>query len=95
MVYLVDDLVKAGLVERITDPADRRSKLVRATPAGVKRLEETKAAIASAEAAFLGPLSPDDQARFRAMLRAIAAHHLSADGDDSCDLIMRASKTTQ
>jgi MarR family transcriptional regulator, transcriptional regulator for hemolysin len=94
MVYLVDDLVKAGLVERITDPADRRSKLVRATPEGARRLTEVKDAIAAADSMILSPLSPDDQRRLREMLRMIAARHLAADGDgDPCRLVVRASET--
>jgi MarR family transcriptional regulator for hemolysin len=94
MVYLVDDLVKAGLVERITDPADRRSKLVRATPAGAKRLTEVKDAIAAADSVLLSPLSPEDQQSLREMLRMIAAHHLGyVDGGSACELVVRASET--
>lgn len=74
MVYLVDDLERAGLVERIPDPRDRRSRLIRATQAGADRLKSTEAAISAAEAELLGALSADDQARLRAMLRDIAAH---------------------
>jgi DNA-binding MarR family transcriptional regulator len=74
MVYLVDDLERAGLVERIPDPRDRRSRLIRATEAGVDRLESTEAAISAAEAELLGALSADDQVRLRTMLRDIAAH---------------------
>lgn len=74
MVYLVDDLERAGLVERIPDPRDRRSRLIRATESGVERLKSTEAAISAAEAELLGALSADDQARLRTMLRDIAAH---------------------
>lgn len=74
MVYLVDDLERAGLVERIPDPRDRRSRLIRATETGVERLKSTEAAISAAEAELLGALSSDDQARLRTMLRDIAAH---------------------
>lgn len=34
MGELVADLEQAGLVERVSDPADRRARLVRPTPAG-------------------------------------------------------------
>jgi len=34
MGELVADLEQAGLLERVTDPADRRARLVRPTPAG-------------------------------------------------------------
>jgi DNA-binding MarR family transcriptional regulator len=87
MVYLVDDLAKAGLVERLSDPADRRSKLIRATQAGLERLAATQAAIDAAEAEVLKPISPDDQVRLRGMLRAIAAHHIASDGPgDPCNI---------
>ncbi len=36
---LLDRLEKAGLVERLPNPADRRGVLVRATPAGRERFE--------------------------------------------------------
>nr|WP_143267715.1 MarR family transcriptional regulator [Amycolatopsis alba] len=76
MVYLVDDLVAAGLVERVVDPDDRRNKLIRGTEAGRKLLDKTKAAILAAEAEVLAPLAPKEQDRFREMLRAVVAHNL-------------------
>ncbi|MFC9253409.1 MarR family winged helix-turn-helix transcriptional regulator [Amycolatopsis thailandensis] len=75
MVYLVDDLVAAGLVERVVDPDDRRNKLIQGTEAGRKLLETTKAAILSAEAEVLAPLAHKDQDRFRQMLRAVVAYN--------------------
>jgi MarR family transcriptional regulator for hemolysin len=86
MVYLVDDLAKAGLVERISDPCDRRSRLICATEAGQALLETTDAAIRAAESALLAVLSPDDQARLRTMLREIAAHGIARNGSANvCD----------
>ncbi|WP_410598545.1 MarR family winged helix-turn-helix transcriptional regulator [Amycolatopsis sp. lyj-90] len=76
MVYLVDDLVSAGLVERTVDPGDRRNKLVLGTEAGRKLLDKTKEAILAAEAEVLAPLTEKDQDRFREMLRAVVAHNL-------------------
>jgi MarR family transcriptional regulator for hemolysin len=87
MVYLVDDLVKAGLVERVTDPADRRSKLIRATPAGAELQAAAQAAIDAAEARVLAPLSNADQVRLRSMLRAIATRHVaSGDQVSPCEI---------
>ncbi|WP_229907538.1 MarR family winged helix-turn-helix transcriptional regulator [Amycolatopsis oliviviridis] len=76
MVYLVDDLVAAGLVERVVDPDDRRNKLIQGTEAGRKLLDTTKAAILAAEAEVLAPLEHKDQDRFRDMLRAVVAYNL-------------------
>lgn len=75
MVYLVDDLEKAGLAERLPDPNDRRSRLIRATAAGRARLTEAQSAISAAEAELLAALSAREQRALRGMLRSIAAHH--------------------
>ena len=89
MVYLVDDLAKAGLVERIADPADRRSRLIRATDAGVRQLAATQRAIQDAEAAVLAPLAPDQQAQLRAMLQALASHYIAGAGGpaNACQVV--------
>ena len=73
MVYLIDDLEKAGLVERTPDPNDRRSKLVRATPEGVKRLCELQKVTAAAEAELLSDLSPAEAELLRSLLQRVAA----------------------
>jgi DNA-binding MarR family transcriptional regulator len=91
MVYLVDDLEKAGLVERIPDPNDRRSRLIRATAAGRARLAATQSAISAAEAELLAVLSEDEQKSLRVMLRDLAAHHFSAgDAVSACDIAAKA-----
>jgi DNA-binding MarR family transcriptional regulator len=97
MVYLVDDLVKAGLVERVTDPADRRSKLIRATAAGEARLAEVQAAIDAAESQILEPLSPADRTRLRSMLQTIVARHISPDGRRAgpCDIADQVAEGCQ
>ena len=88
MVYLVDDLEAAGLVERVPDPNDRRSKLIRATPAGVARLCDLRLATAAAEAELLADLSPAEAELLHSLLRRVAvrgsrydqAHECLADG---------------
>ncbi|HSV67247.1 MAG TPA: MarR family winged helix-turn-helix transcriptional regulator [Mycobacteriales bacterium] len=93
MVYLVDDLEHAGLVERIPDPADRRSRLIRATETGQARLAATQTAINAAEAELLAALSDADQARLRAMLREIAAHQIgSGCPGNPCDLAVQITE---
>jgi MarR family transcriptional regulator, transcriptional regulator for hemolysin len=87
MVYLIDDLERAGLVERVADPADRRSKLIQATAAGRSRLCATELAISAAEAELLAALSADDQQRLRTMLREIARHHVTSFGaGNACEV---------
>jgi DNA-binding MarR family transcriptional regulator len=82
MVYLVDDLEKAGLVERLPDPNDRRSRLIRATEAGARRLVATQTAISAAESELLAALSADEQKSLREMLREVARHQLDPAGLD-------------
>jgi MarR family transcriptional regulator, transcriptional regulator for hemolysin len=91
MVYLVDDLEKAGLVERLPDPNDRRSRLIRATAAGRTRLAAAQAAISAAEAELLEVLDQDQQKSLRTMLRDLAAHHFSImDAGNPCGIAEQA-----
>jgi MarR family transcriptional regulator, transcriptional regulator for hemolysin len=96
MVYLVDDLAKAGLVERIADPADRRSRLIRATPAGGAQLVSSQRAIEEAEATVLAPLSPAEQSQLRCMLQSLASHHIAHAGGaaDACTVAAELRATT-
>ncbi|MDH6522611.1 DNA-binding MarR family transcriptional regulator [Streptomyces sp. SAI-135] len=73
MVYLIDDLETAGLVERVPDPSDRRSKLIRATPAGTARLRELRKATVIAEAELLADFSLAEMKSLRSLLQRIAA----------------------
>ncbi|MFI5429687.1 MarR family winged helix-turn-helix transcriptional regulator [Aeromicrobium sp. UC242_57] len=68
MTYLVDDLEKAGLVERRPDPADRRARQVVLTPRGEKILAEASDRLHDIERTVLGALSEDEAAVFRTLL---------------------------
>jgi DNA-binding MarR family transcriptional regulator len=72
MTYLLDDLVKAGLVERRQDPCDRRTRLVVAADHGRTVLAGLQARLALAERHILAGLSPQEQQTFRALLAATA-----------------------
>lgn len=74
MTYLLDDLVRAGLVERRADPTDRRARHVVATAEGRTRLAQLDDQLRSAEQAVLGPLSAAEAEAFRGMLRRLAFH---------------------
>lgn len=82
MTYLVDDLEKAGLVERQPDPADRRARQVRLTVKGSKAFAAASDRIAQVERAVLGNLPDADAELFRQLLARVAA-----DGPvvDACD----------
>lgn len=84
MVYLVDDLEAADLVERVPDPQDRRSKLVRATPAGVARLCELRKVTATAEADLLAGFSPAETELLRSLLQRIVSRGPRYDHAHDC-----------
>ena len=67
VTFLVDRLEERGLVERQTDPADRRVKLVGLTTAGVHIHQIVRAA---ATRSPLAQLSPADQQRLHHLLAA-------------------------
>jgi MarR family transcriptional regulator for hemolysin len=81
MTYLIDDLVEAGLVERQTDPRDRRARTVVATARGRRLLPDLDRRLAAIEAELLAALSSVEADRFRRLLRKAATHHADADGD--------------
>ncbi|MFC5676670.1 MarR family winged helix-turn-helix transcriptional regulator [Aeromicrobium endophyticum] len=72
MTYLVDDLEKAGLVERRPDPADRRARQVLRTTAGETALAEAGRRIRAVEDHVLGGLAATDAQTFRRLLAAAA-----------------------
>jgi DNA-binding MarR family transcriptional regulator len=84
MVYLVDDLEAADLVERVPDPKDRRSKLVRATPAGIARLCELRKVTATAEADLLAGFSPAETELLRSLLQRIVSRGPRYDHAHEC-----------
>jgi DNA-binding MarR family transcriptional regulator len=88
MTYLLDDLEAAALVERHADPADRRSRRVVATGHGRKVLAGLEERFGRAEAQLLAGLDAGDQARFRRLLREVAAHANASDPvPTACDAV--------
>jgi len=73
MTYLVDDLEKAGLVERRPDPADRRARQVVLTAVGEKSFEAASTQILHVERAVLAGLSDEDAGQFRELLMRVVA----------------------
>lgn len=87
MTYLVDDLEKAGLVERRPDPADRRNKRIVATTAGVAVRADVRARLQQAEDHLLGPLDPAERPVFRELLQKLTGRAHSLAVDDTCELV--------
>ncbi|HEY8482030.1 MAG TPA: MarR family transcriptional regulator [Spirillospora sp.] len=74
MTYLLDDLERAGLVERRPDPSDRRNRHVVATEHGAKLLDELRVRVGLVEERMLDVLPEESRESFRAMLAAVARH---------------------
>ncbi len=73
IIAVLDDLQRAGLIERTPDPADRRARLLALTAEGRRVRESAQAAIQRNEERLLARLPPEDRAAFLRVLRALAA----------------------
>jgi DNA-binding MarR family transcriptional regulator len=72
VVSLVDDLQSRSLVERRTDPADRRANVVVATDAGRRLAAVARESARAAEEQVHGQLTPDQRQTLTALLRVLA-----------------------
>ncbi|WP_156464667.1 MarR family winged helix-turn-helix transcriptional regulator [Aeromicrobium sp. Root495] len=72
MTYLVDDLEKAGLIERQPDPADRRARRVVITESGRAALASARVAIREVERETISALDDAEAAQLRALLTKAA-----------------------
>jgi DNA-binding MarR family transcriptional regulator len=72
MTYLLDDLERENLIERLADPSDRRVRRVAATDKGRARLAELTERLKEAEHQTLAGLGKDDQAALRRMVNRLA-----------------------
>lgn len=66
--YLVDQLVKAGVVERVPDPSDKRARLVRISQRGLEAIPVAQAAGAEVEAEWAAHLGAQRMTDLRAAL---------------------------
>ena len=88
MTYLLDDLVRAGLVVRQPDPADRRSRRVVATGHGQAVLADLDRRFQRAEDHLLAGLDQADRTTLRELLRRVAAYANDLDPiADPCEAI--------
>jgi DNA-binding MarR family transcriptional regulator len=93
MTYLLDDLVRAGLVERQPDPDDRRNRRVVATAYGKTVLTELDERFCRAEQHLLAGLDAEGQQAFRGLLRELAAHVNDLDPvATACDVVEDISR---
>lgn len=69
---LVDDLVAAGVLVRAPDPADKRARIVRYTPAGQAAMADGNRIKLAIEADFARQLGDRDLARLKEILARLA-----------------------
>ena len=74
MVYLLDDLERQGLVERVRNPADRRSFLIHPTAQGEQTQRKAAAALGGAAETLLQPLDAAERRQLIDLLAKIADH---------------------
>jgi DNA-binding MarR family transcriptional regulator len=74
MVYLLDELERQGLVERVRNPHDRRSFLIHLTPAGRRLQRKAGEQIAGQAERLLEPLDPGERRQLVELLARVAEH---------------------
>lgn len=84
MTYLLDDLEKAGLVERKPDPADRRARRVVLTERGRARLCDVERRLRLVEDHVLGSLDAVERDTLRTLLQRVAV--ATGDHRDPCEI---------
>jgi DNA-binding MarR family transcriptional regulator len=72
MTYLLDDLEKAGLVQRQADPSDRRARLIVPTEQGRETLCDLERRLSASEDEVMGSLDDGERMVFRMLLQRIA-----------------------
>ena len=66
--FLVDQLERAGYVQRVPDPADGRARLVRIAERGVRSVAATRGIVAQVEAEWTAHLGAHRMAELRRIL---------------------------
>ncbi|WP_433022435.1 MarR family winged helix-turn-helix transcriptional regulator [Kribbella sp. CA-294648] len=94
MTYLLDDLEKAGLVQRQADPSDRRARLIVPTEQGRETLCDLERRLSASEDAVMGSLDDGERMIFRMLLQRIAVQADQIDPlHNACDLADEALDT--
>ena len=83
LTYVLDDMVTAGVIERISAPSDRRARKIVATPSGRDALTLYEERVAAAEADLLSGLHESDQKIFASLISQLAMDVHRADPNSS------------
>ena len=75
MVATINELADRKLVERVTDPSDRRRNIISLNAAGKRQLRRLEKQLAELQDELLAPLSPEERQRFTALLSTLLNHH--------------------
>ncbi|GIJ45514.1 hypothetical protein Val02_24000 [Virgisporangium aliadipatigenens] len=89
MTYLLDDLEKAGVIERQPDPADRRARRIVLTPSGRDLLGALNRRLDEVEERVLVALEPVERATFRDLTARLASH-FAEPSTDACVEVAQA-----
>ena len=95
MTYLLDDLEKAGLVQRRPDPADRRARLIAPTDKGLETLCDLERRLSTAEEDVLGTLDESERSSFRLLLQRVAMKANAVDPVHNACLLAESEDVTQ
>lgn len=79
MGYLVDNLERAGYLERVADPQDGRAKLLQLTAQGREAEQTARAAIIDLQDAWARQLNPGEFEQLLDLLRRLNAQLLTGD----------------
>jgi DNA-binding MarR family transcriptional regulator len=74
MTYLLDELERRGLVERVRNPADRRSYLIHLTSQGEELRARAAADLAEQADKLMEPLSAAERTQLVDLLTRVADH---------------------
>ncbi|MFD2767213.1 MarR family winged helix-turn-helix transcriptional regulator [Micromonospora eburnea] len=75
MVAAINELADHKLVERTSDPADRRRNIITLTAVGKRQLRRLEKRLAETQGELLAPLSPEERQRLTELLSRLLDHH--------------------
>jgi DNA-binding MarR family transcriptional regulator len=75
VVAVINELVDRKLVERASDPDDRRRNIITITPAGIQQLRRLDALLTQIQDELLAPLSTDERDQLARLLTRVLDHH--------------------